>query len=339
MVRYGEGFFTSLGFAPLPKTFWERSLFTKPADRDVVCHASAWDVDSKDDLRVKMCIQITAEDFVIIHHELGHNFYQRAYNTQPPLFQNSANDGFHEAVGDTIALSVTPEYLKTDRSDRHGSARVGRYRLPAPTSARESRVPAVWSDDRQMALGSVLRSDQARSVQQSVVGPAAEISGRGAAGRANAKLTSIPARNIMCPANVPYMRVFPGAHLSIPISARALPRSRLSTGRYTAARFTETKKQGKRLNEMLALGSSKPWQEALETLTGEKQMDATRARRLLRAAESLARRAKQDPPLRNWLVVTSASAVSAVACRPTLLTVPNWPASRKSPANLPQPIM
>ncbi|PYU46531.1 MAG: peptidyl-dipeptidase, partial [Acidobacteria bacterium] len=112
MARYGEAFFISLGFAPLPKTFWERSLFTKPADRDVVCHASAWDIDSKDDLRIKMCIQITEEDFRVIHHELGHNFYQRAYNGQPPLFQNSANDGFHEAVGDTIALSVTPEYLK-----------------------------------------------------------------------------------------------------------------------------------------------------------------------------------------------------------------------------------
>src|SRR5437879_7125423 len=105
MARYGEAFFISLGFAPLPKTFWERSLFTKPADRDVVCHASAWDIDSKDDLRIKMCIQITEEDFRVIHHELGHNFYQRAYNGQPPLFQNSANDGFHEAVGDTIALS------------------------------------------------------------------------------------------------------------------------------------------------------------------------------------------------------------------------------------------
>src|SRR5208283_2753374 len=111
MVKYGENFFLSLGFPPLPQTFWERSLFTKPADRDVVCHASAWDVDSKDDLRVKMCIQINEEDFRTIHHELGHNFYQRAYNTQPFLFRNSANEGFHEAVGDTIALSVTPEYL------------------------------------------------------------------------------------------------------------------------------------------------------------------------------------------------------------------------------------
>ncbi len=111
MVKYGEGFFTSLGFAPLPQTFWERSLFLKPRDRDVVCHASAWDIDFADDLRLKMCIEITGEDFLTIHHELGHNFYQRAYDKQPFLFRDSANDGFHEAIGDTIALSVTPEYL------------------------------------------------------------------------------------------------------------------------------------------------------------------------------------------------------------------------------------
>src|SRR5215467_16312341 len=112
MVKYGENFFTSLGFAPLPATFWDRSLFTKPQDRDVVCHASAWDIDAKDDLRIKMCIQVRDEDFVTIHHELGHNFYQRAYKDQPLLFENGANDGFHEAIGDTIALAVTPEYLQ-----------------------------------------------------------------------------------------------------------------------------------------------------------------------------------------------------------------------------------
>ena len=111
MVRIGERFFTSLGFAPLPKTFWERSLFVKPRDREVVCHASAWDIDSADDLRIKMCIDVTAEDFTTLHHELGHNFYQRAYNSLPVLLRDSANDGFHEAVGDTLALSVTPEYL------------------------------------------------------------------------------------------------------------------------------------------------------------------------------------------------------------------------------------
>jgi peptidyl-dipeptidase A len=112
MVKYGENFYKSLGFAPLPQTFWERSLFVKPADRDVVCHASAWDIDNKDDVRVKMCIQIRDVDFRTIHHELGHNFYQRAYKDQPTMFQGGANDGFHEAIGDTIALAITPEYLK-----------------------------------------------------------------------------------------------------------------------------------------------------------------------------------------------------------------------------------
>src|SRR5688572_20425315 len=112
MVKYGEGFFTSLGFAPLPETFWARSQIVKPRDREVVCHASAWDIDSKDDVRIKMCTEITGEDFVTVHHELGHNFYQRAYKKQPFLFQNGANDGFHEAIGDAIALSITPEYLR-----------------------------------------------------------------------------------------------------------------------------------------------------------------------------------------------------------------------------------
>jgi peptidyl-dipeptidase A len=112
MARAAENFYTSLGFAPLPPTFWTRSLFVKPKDREVVCHASAWDVDNKDDLRIKMCIEVTAEDFVTLHHELGHNFYQRAYQGQSYLHQNGANDGFHEAVGDAVALAITPEYLR-----------------------------------------------------------------------------------------------------------------------------------------------------------------------------------------------------------------------------------
>ncbi|HSL82676.1 MAG TPA: M2 family metallopeptidase, partial [Thermoanaerobaculia bacterium] len=112
MVETGEAFFTSLGFEPLPDTFWERSLFTKPRDREVVCHASAWDVDNVDDLRIKMCIEVDEEDFITVHHELGHNFYQRAYNRQPFLYRDGAHDGFHEAIGDAIALSITPEYLQ-----------------------------------------------------------------------------------------------------------------------------------------------------------------------------------------------------------------------------------
>ena len=148
MVKYGERFFMSLGFAPLPKTFWERSLLSKPRDRDVVCHASAWDIDSVDDLRVKACIEISADDFSTIHHELGHNFYQRAYDQQPFLFRDSANDGFHEAIGDTIALSVTPEYLKKIGLLPTVPDSLEGHRVVAVQGAREGGVSAVRPDDR-----------------------------------------------------------------------------------------------------------------------------------------------------------------------------------------------
>ncbi len=113
MVEYAEDFFISIGFEPLPETFWERSLFVKPRDRSVVCHASAWNLDpANNDLRIKMCIERNEEDFITIHHELGHIFYYQAYNHLPTLFQGGANDGFHEAFGDLLSLSVTPDYLK-----------------------------------------------------------------------------------------------------------------------------------------------------------------------------------------------------------------------------------
>ncbi len=181
MMKMGERFYTSLGFAPLPQTFWERSLLAKPADRDVVCHASAWDIDYADDLRIKMCIDPTEEDFSTIHHELGHNFYQRAYKDQPVLFRDSANQAFHEAIGDTIALSVTPEYLVRDRPARQGAGRVARSRPADVARAREDRVPAVRPAHRSMALGRLLRQGRARRLQQGVVGAAAEVSGRRAA--------------------------------------------------------------------------------------------------------------------------------------------------------------
>jgi peptidyl-dipeptidase A len=143
MVRAGERFYTSLGFEALPPTFWERSLFTRPADREVVCHASAWDIDLESDVRIKMCIQPTEEDFTTIHHELGHNFYQRAYRSQPALFRDSANDGFHEAIGDTIALSVTPEYL----------VKIGLLdRAPDASRDREGGFSAVRIADRSVAM-------------------------------------------------------------------------------------------------------------------------------------------------------------------------------------------
>jgi peptidyl-dipeptidase A len=273
MVRYGEGFFTSLGWAPLPKTFWERSLFTKPADRDVVCHASAWDVDSKDDLRVKMCIQVTAEDFKVIHHELGHNFYQRAYKTQPTLFQNSANDGFHEAVGDTIALSVTPEYLK----------QLGLIETPPPASGdidyllqqaleKVAFLPFGLTIDKwrwEVFAGRVKPEQYNKAwwdlrLKYQGVAPPVE--------RTEADFD--PGAKYHVPGNVPYMRYFLARILQFQFQ-RALCKEAGYQGPLHRCSIYGNKEAGKRLNEMLALGASKPWQQALETLTGEKQMDAT----------------------------------------------------------------
>jgi peptidyl-dipeptidase A len=273
MVHYGEGFFMSLGFAPLPKTFWERSLFTKPADRDVVCHASAWDIDNKDDLRVKMCIQITEEDFVTIHHELGHNFYQRAYKDQPPLFQNSANDGFHEAVGDTIALSVTPEYLK----------QLGLINTVPPASgdidyllqqalAKVAFLPFGLVIDKwrwEVFSGQVKPADynkewwDLRLKYQGVAPPIAR-----------SATDFDPGAKYHVPGNVPYMRYFLARILQFQFQ-RALCKISGYSGPLHRCSIYGNKTAGTRLNEMLALGQSKPWPDALATLTGEKQMDAS----------------------------------------------------------------
>ena len=195
----GERFYTSLGFAPLPPTFWERSLFVKPADRDVVCHASAWDIDYADDLRIKMCIDPTDEDFQTIHHELGHNFYQRAYKEQPVLFRDSANQAFHEAIGDTIALSVTPEYLVT----------IGLLDK-APDASRDLGLLMSRALEKIAFLPFGLLIDQwrwdvfsgkvrARRLQQGVVGSPAEVSGRRAAVAARRGVLRSRRRSTTCP--------------------------------------------------------------------------------------------------------------------------------------------
>lgn len=273
MVKYGENFFISLGFAPLPQTFWERSLFTKPADRDVVCHASAWDVDSKDDLRVKMCIEITEEFFRTIHHELGHNFYQRAYNTQPPLFQNSANDGFHEAVGDTIALSVTPEYLK----------KIGLIDTVPPASGdtdyllhmaleKVAFLPFGLLIDkwRWQVFSGEVKPDQynkawwdLRLKYQGIAPPVP---------RSEADFD--PGAKYHVPGNVPYTRYFLADIYQFQFQ-RALCKVAGEQGPLHRCSIYSNKAAGERLNQMLSLGQSRPWPEALEVLTGQKQMDAT----------------------------------------------------------------
>jgi peptidyl-dipeptidase A len=272
MVKYGENFFISLGFAPLPQTFWERSLFTRPADREVVCHASAWDIDNADDVRIKVCLHPTAEDFLTVHHELGHNFYQRAYKKQPALFQNSANDGFHEAVGDTIALSVTPDYLK----------QIGLIdSVPSPSGDTKYLLDSALEKVAFLPFGLLVdkwRWDvfagkikpgnynqawwELRTRYQGIAPPLAR-----------SESDFDPGSKSHIPGNTPYSRYFLARILQFQFY-RAMCREAGFTGPLYRCSFYGNKAAGAKLNKMLAMGTSRPWPEELEALTGERQLDA-----------------------------------------------------------------
>ena len=273
MVRYGEGFFTSLGFEALPQTFWERSLFSKPADRDVVCHASAWDIDFEKDVRLKMCIQITEEEFSVIHHELGHNYYQMAYAQQPFLYRDSANDGFHEAIGDTMALSVTPPYLKQlglINAVPDASADTG-FLLQRALD-KVAFLPFGYLVDQwrwKVFSGEVGPNDynrawwELREKYQGVSAPAP---------RTDEDFD--PGAKYHVPANVPYSRYFL-AHILQFQFHRSLCREAGFQGPLYQCSIYGNKKAGEKLKAMLAMGVSKPWPEALKAMTGEDKMDAT----------------------------------------------------------------
>jgi peptidyl-dipeptidase A len=273
MVRYGERFFTALGFAPLPDSFWERSLFTQPADRDVVCHASAWDIDWVDDLRIKMCIEPTADDFITVHHELGHNFYQRAYNKLDPLYRNSANDGFHEGIGDTIALSITPEYL----------VRVGLLDS-APADAGDLGLLMRTALDKIAFLPFGVLIDQWRwKVFSGEIGPGEYNAGwwalrEGLQGvRSPVPRTEDdfdPGAKYHIPMNTPYTRYFLAYILEFQFH-RAVCELAGYEGPLHRCSIYESEEAGRRLIEMLEMGASRPWPDALEALTGEREMDAT----------------------------------------------------------------
>jgi peptidyl-dipeptidase A len=273
MVRYGERFFTSLGFAPLPETFWERSQFTRPRDREVVCHASAWDIDYLDDLRIKMCIGINDEDFRTIHHELGHNFYQRAYKDLPQLFRDSANDGFHEAVGDTIALSVTPGYLVEVGlldAEPDPSKDVGLLLREALDKIAFLPFGLVIDQWRWKVFSGEVPPErynaawwELRRKYQGVVPPVA---------RSEADFD--PGAKYHVPGVVPYTRYFL-AHILQFQFHRALCQAAGCEGPLHRGSIYGNRAAGDRLAAMLAMGQSRPWPEALEAIAGTRQMDAT----------------------------------------------------------------
>ena len=273
MVKTGEAFFSSLGFAQLPDTFWTRSLFVKPADRDVVCHASAWDIDEQDDLRIKMCIDVNSEDFKTIHHELGHNYYQRAYKDKSYLYRNSANDGFHEAVGDTLSLSITPEYLaQLDLLEE------------VPDASGDLGLLMHQALEKIAFLPFGLMVDQWRwKVFAGEVGPDGyndlwwqlreQYQGVAAPGERPADAFD-PGAKYHVPGNTPYTRYFL-AHILQFQFHRALCEIAGNEGPIHRCSIYGSEQAGERLNAMLEMGRSKPWPEALEALTGSPQMDAT----------------------------------------------------------------
>jgi len=273
MTRFGERFFTSLGFEPLPPTFWERSLFVKPRDREVVCHASAWNINSVDDLRFKMCIDQTEEDFTTIHHELGHNFYSRAYAMQPPIFRDSANDGFHEAIGDTIALSVTPEYLGKVGLVGNAppeSADVGlllRTALQRLAFLPFGLVVDAW---RWQVFSGQVPPDQYNRVWWELreryqgVRPAS----------ARGEEYFDPGAKYHIPANTPYARYFLASVLQFQFH-RALTKAAGCTAPLHRCSIYGNGEAGKRLKATLEMGASRPWPDALEALTGQREMDAS----------------------------------------------------------------
>jgi peptidyl-dipeptidase A len=271
LVRYGERFFTSLGLAPLPETFWERSLFVKPRDRDVVCHANAWDVDNDQDLRIKMCITVGAEDFVVVHHELGHNFYQRAYRTQPFLFRNGAHDGFHEAIGDAIALSVTPDYLvKAGLLERAPGPENDIGFLLHQALDKIAFLPFGLVIDEwrwKVFSGEIAPADynrtwwQMRLARQNVAPPVP---------RSEADFD--PGAKYHVPGNVPYARYFLSYVLQFQLH-RGLCQAAGQTGPLHTCSIYGSKAAGERLSRMLEMGRSRPWPEALKAVTGESRMD------------------------------------------------------------------
>jgi peptidyl-dipeptidase A len=287
MARRAESFFVSLGLDPLPQTFWERSMFTKPRDREVVCHASAWDVTYNNDLRIKMCIRTKEEDLIVLHHEEGHDYYFHAYYKLPILFQSGANDGFHEAIGDTIALSVTPAYYQ----------KVGLL-TEAPANDK-----ALINQQMKRALAKIAFLPFGKLIDQWRWDV---FSGKTKPEHYNAAWWKLvekyqgitppvvrtekdfdPGAKYHVAASVPYMRYFLADILQFQFH-RALCKASGFTGPLHECSIYGSREAGAKLQSMLELGASKPWQDALEKITGQREMDASAILEYFK-------------PLRDWL--------------------------------------
>ena len=274
MAKTGEGFYSSMGFAPLPQTFWERSLLERPRDREVVCHASAWDVDDKQDIRVKACLKPTAQDFQTIHHELGHNYYQRAYSNQPFLFKGAANDGFHEAIGDFAGLSaVTPTYLK----------QIGLIDT-VPGEAEDIPFLLKMALDKIAFLPFGLLVDRWRwQVFSGEVTPehyndawwALRLKYQGLTPPGPRPADAFdPAAKYHVPGNTPYTRYFLARIYQFQFQRAACEQMNWKGPLHRCSVYGQ-KEVGAKFNAMMALGNSRPWPETLAVFTKDSKTDAS----------------------------------------------------------------
>lgn len=274
MVKTGENFYVSLGLDPLPQTFWERSMITRPRDREVVCHASAWDLDNLEDIRIKMCTQVNGDDFYTVHHELGHNYYQRAYKDQPFLFRNGANDGFHEAIGDFVGLSaLTPTYLN----------QIG---LLQTTPGEEEDIPFLLK----MALDKIafmpfglmvdrwrwdVFSGETSPAEYNAAWTADMLKYQGLVPPGERPANAFdPGAKYHIPGNTPYTRYFL-AHIYQFQFHRAACKQAGWTGPLHRCSIYGDEAVGQRFNAMLEMGQSQPWPEAMQAFTGETGNDAS----------------------------------------------------------------
>ena len=274
MVEYAEDFFISMGFKPLPKTFWERSLFVKPRDRSVVCHASAWNLDpANNDLRIKMCIEKNEEDFITIHHELGHIFYYQAYNHIPTVFQAGANDGFHEAFGDLLTLSITPDYLVD----------IGFISEDDAEEAKQDPIGLLMKQalDGVVIVPWALMLDKWRSgvfdgeIDESNLNSSwwslrEEYQGINTSYERSENYFD-PGAKYHIPGNTPYTRYYLASIMQYQFH-EALCNLIDYDGYLHECSIYGNKEAGDRIITTMAMGQSLPWQEAFENLTGSRQL-------------------------------------------------------------------
>jgi len=274
MVEYAEDFFISMGFKPLPETFWERSLFVKPRDRSVVCHASAWNLDpANNDLRIKMCIEKNEEDFITIHHELGHIFYYQAYNHIPTVFQAGANDGFHEAFGDLLTLSITPDYLvdigfiSEDDAEEAKQDPIGLLMK----QALDGVVIVPWALMLDKWRSGVFDGDIDESnLNSSWWSLREEYQGINTSYERSENYFD-PGAKYHIPGNTPYTRYYLASIMQYQFH-EALCNLINYDGYLHECSIYGNKEAGDRIITTMAMGQSLPWQEAFENLTGSRQL-------------------------------------------------------------------